>query len=116
MSQMRLVYIAGPFRGPTPWDVECNIRRAEELALQVNQLGCFAMVPHTMTRFFDKQCTDQHWLDGTLEMMRRCDGVIFAADWQRSSGARAEHDEALRLGMPLFYAIDDLHRWREARA
>ena len=30
---MKLVYIAGPFRAPTPWQVEQNVRRAESLAL-----------------------------------------------------------------------------------
>ncbi len=36
---MKCVYIAGPFRGETSWEVEKHIRHAEELAYEVARLG-----------------------------------------------------------------------------
>lgn len=36
---VKVVYIAGPFRAATPWLVEANVRRAEEVALAVWRLG-----------------------------------------------------------------------------
>ena len=50
--QMKLVYIAGPFRGSSAWDIEENIRVAERAALEVWKMGAAALCPHTNTRFF----------------------------------------------------------------
>jgi len=116
---MKVVYIAGPFRGPTPWDVECNIRDAEGLALAVAQAGAMPLCPHTMMRYFDKQCTDGFWLEGALELLRRCDAVLFAELWEESKGSVGEHEEAVRRGMPVFYEtgfeeLEQLEQWLQS--
>lgn len=110
---MKVVYVAGPFRGLTPWDVEKNIRRAEELALRVANAGAMPLCPHTMTRYFDKQCNDSFWLEGTLELLRRCDAMVMTDDWERSSGTRGERNEARGLGLPIFIEerFDELEEW-----
>lgn len=102
---MRLIYIAGPFRAPSAWQVELNIRDAEALGHRVmansnGELG--AVIPHTMYRFFDKSLPDSVFLEASLELMRRCDGVLLARDWVGSAGTRAEVAEAERLGIPVF--------------
>ncbi|TXH14484.1 MAG: DUF4406 domain-containing protein [Hyphomicrobiaceae bacterium] len=108
---MKVIYIAGPFRGPTAWAIEQNVRRAETLALKVWQLGAVALCPHTNTRLFDKEADDIVFLDGTMELLRRCDAVLLTDDWQKSSGARAEVEEARSLKRPVFANIHDLHSW-----
>lgn len=94
----KLVYIAGPYRAPTAWQCEQNIRDAEAVGYFVALLGAYPIIPHTK----------QFWLGGTLELMRRCDGVVFLKTWQSSSGARAERIEAERLGLPIF-GVAHLH-------
>lgn len=108
---MKLVYVAGPFRGANSWEVENNIRRAETLALEVWRLGAAAICPHTNTRFFQGAALDEVWLSGTLEMLRRCDAVMLTDDWQRSSGARAEAIQAVLRGIPTFTKLSDLAEW-----
>lgn len=108
---MKVIYIAGPFRGPSAWDIECNIRRAETLALEVWRSGAAALCPHTNTRFFQGAADDAVWLAGDLEMLRRCDALILTSGWERSSGARAERDEAIRLGLPTFESVGELREW-----
>lgn len=102
---MKLIYVAGPFRGKNSWDMENNIRRAEALALEVWRLGAAAICPHCNTRFFQGAAPDEVWLSGTLEMLRRCDAVITTHDWQLSKGARAEVAEAYTRGIPVFSSI-----------
>jgi hypothetical protein len=109
---MKVVYIAGPFRASTPWGVECNVRNAEVLALAVAACGAMPLCPHTMTRHFDGQLTDEFWLSGTLELLRRCDALVLVDGWERSSGTRAEAEEAKRLGLPIF----DAHQLVELKA
>jgi nucleoside 2-deoxyribosyltransferase len=113
---MKVVYVAGPFRGPNSWEIEENIRRAERLALEVWRLGAACICPHTNTRFFQGAADDAVWLDGDLEILERCDAVIFTPDWERSSGARAEFNHALAKAIPTFHALPTLKQWIDAEA
>ncbi len=111
---MKLAYIAGPFRAANAWLVEQNIRRAEELGFKVAGAGAFPIVPHTNCRFWNGTQTDEFWLEGTMEAMRRCDAVVFTDDYERSSGAVGEFAEAQRLGIPCFSGVDGFEafeRW-----
>jgi hypothetical protein len=107
---MRVVYVAGPFRAPTPWRVEQNIRRAEELALEVARCGAVPLCPHTVYRFFNGELDDQFWLDATMELLKRCDAIIVTPDWEKSSGARAEVEWMLNR-RPIFASVDVLKQW-----
>jgi len=105
---MKVIYIAGPYRGPTNWAIEQNIRRAEELALEVWKLGHAAICPHANTRFFQGELPDENWLDGDLEIMRRCDAVLLTEDWEKSFGAREEFIHAIEIGVRVFETIEEL--------
>ena len=108
---MKVVYVAGPFRGPNAWEIEQNIRRAEELSLAVWRMGAAALCPHTNTRFFQGAADDAVWLDGDLELLRRCDAILMTPDWERSSGARAEEAFAREHGVTVFYGLMELREW-----
>lgn len=108
---MKLVYVAGPFRGPNSWEIEQNIRRAEALALEVWRKGAAVICPHANTRFFQGAAKDDVWLEGDLEMLLRCDAMIMTDDWKRSTGATHEHAFAETEGIPIFYNLADLERW-----
>lgn len=112
---MKVVYIAGPFRGPSAWAIEQNIRRAEELALEVWKLGAAAICPHCNTRFFQGAADDSVWLDGDLEILKRCDAVLMTEGWQKSSGATVEHGAADVWGIPIFYDAETLKEWIDLR-
>ncbi len=107
----KVVYIAGPFRGPTAWDVACNVNRAEELAFAVAKAGAMPLCPHANTRNFNGTLTDEFWIEGTLELLRRCDAIILVRGWENSSGTRGEIAEAGRLNLPIFYDQCELRAW-----
>jgi hypothetical protein len=113
---MKLIYVAGPYRAASEWQLVQNIRRAEALALEVWHLGHACICPHKNTALLGGAADDSLWLEGDLEMMRRCDAVICTDDWQRSEGARNEVAEAKRLGIPVFLTIDELKIWTGAQA
>lgn len=105
---MKVIYVAGPFRGKDSWEMECNIRRAETLALEVWRLGAAALCPHINTRFFQHTLPDEVWMDGDLEMLRRCDAVLVTPDWERSAGAKTEVAEAKAKKIPVFETLEGL--------
>lgn len=108
---MKVIYIAGPFRGPNAWEIEQNIRRAEALALEVWRLGAAAICPHANTRFYQGAAPDGVWLEGDLAILARCDGVLMTEDWQQSQGAQAERLFAFKHFVPVFYTLVELNTW-----
>lgn len=111
MTPIRVVYIAGPFRGrpvTDQWDQQQKIHRAAVLAHQVWAAGFVALCPHLNTAPFQGSLDDAIWLEGDLELLRRCDAVLMTEDWRMSVGAQAEHDYAQAHGMPVFYTLDVL--------
>lgn len=108
---MILVYIAGRYRGPTAWDVEQNIRRAEEMGLQVAALGAAPVIPHANNRYFHGTFTDEFWLAATLAMLDVCGAVMLVPGWEGSVGTGDEIDRAKVRGIPVFERIRDLAAW-----
>ena len=110
-NQMKVVYVAGPFRARTPWLIEQNVRKAEEASARVALLGAVPLCPHTMYRHFDKMLPDKFWLESTLELLRRCDAILLVKGWEESSGSVSEHEEAGKLKIPVFHdTLEDFAR------
>src|SRR5690349_6591380 len=108
---MKVIYVAGPFRGKSHWEIAENIRAAERLALEVWKLGAAALCPHLNTAHFQNAAPDEVWLEGDLELLSRCDAVLVTNDWERSAGARAEVDYALSKGIPVFTGIHQVAKY-----
>jgi len=104
-GSFRLCYVAGPFRAPTPWQVEQNVRRAEEWSVVVARAGWVPVCSHTMYRHFDELdgVHSEFWLGGTLELLRRCDAVVFVPGWMYSKGSCGEYALGNKLGMPMWF-------------
>ncbi len=111
---MKVIYVAGPFRASNAWDIECNVRRAEEASLTIWRMGAAALCPHTNTRFFQGAAPDHVWIDGTLELMRRCDAVYVLPNAEQSRGTQGEIREAGAFGIPVFHDFDNLRAWLAA--
>lgn len=99
---MKHVYIAGPYRGKTAWEVEQNIRRAEEVAFKVAECGHVPVCPHSMYRYFNGELTDQFWLDGTISLLSRCDVMVVLSGYENSEGTKEEIAFAQEHGIPVF--------------
>jgi hypothetical protein len=115
---MLLAYVAGPFTAPTREGVEANIRRAELLGVEVAKRGVCPVCPHANTAAPEYETSQPYsfWIEATLEIMRRCDVVVFTPDWTKSQGARGEFEEAARLGLPCFFSMQELDEWLEVVA
>jgi predicted mannosyl-3-phosphoglycerate phosphatase (HAD superfamily) len=103
---MKVIYVAGPFRADTSWEMEQNVRRAEEVALELWKLGAAVICPHSNTRFYQGEADDQVWLDGDIEILKRCDAVYMLPDWTESVGASEEHKVAVESMKKTLYTMD----------
>lgn len=106
---MKLLYVAGPYRSPLGvWGVKQNIERAAMVARQLWLAGYAVICPHLNTAFMDGTDTDNIFLAGDIEILRRCDGIVMAGGWQDSKGACAEREFALGAGIPVFYSNESI--------
>lgn len=98
---MKLIYIAGKYRGKKRYHVKENIMFAERFQLELTKKypEYFFVVPHVMTAAVDGVHDDQYFLDGTLEVLKRCDGIYLLPNWEHSEGAKFEYDYALKNGI-----------------
>ncbi len=105
---MRVAFVSGPYRSANgPDGILANIMAAREVGKALWRMGLVALVPHCNTFLMDGAADDSVWLAGDLELLRRCDLVVMTPGWERSSGSRAEHDEAERVGLAVLYWPDD---------
>jgi hypothetical protein len=91
--------MAGPYRAPTAWEVEANIRRAEHFGLEVARMGGMPIIPHANCRFFNgvEGVPEAFWLAGTLRMLTVSDVLVLLPGWTKSKGTCAEYDHWLAL-------------------
>lgn len=109
---MKVIYIAGPYTAPTNWEVQENINRAMAAGRFVAEMGAMPLIPHSNTPLpFIGIQTPQFWYDGTMELLRRSDGILLIDGWETSKGATAEHSEAFKLDKKIFY-MSELDRMR----
>lgn len=105
----KVLFVAGRFRAKSMYDIEQNIRRAEDAALKLWRAGFVVICPHTNTRFFDGAAPDDIWLKGDREILKRCDGLVLIDSMDDlSEGVRGELEFALREGLAVCYDINIL--------
>lgn len=108
---IQVIYVAGPYRAQSTWQIECNIHEATKIGHQIAALGAIPLIPHRNTGHFDGLQTEEFWLEATLELMRRCDAVFAMPTWQRSQGASNEVETAQKINIPVFFTFPSLSQW-----
>ena len=116
MKEVR-VYIASPY---TLGDVGMNVRFQLDITNQLIDLGFIPFTPlyyHFQHIFHPRHYTD--WMKLDFAWLRQCDCLlrfhIVYDTYLTSSGADKEEEEAKRLGMPIFYSIDELVNYHKEK-
>jgi len=105
---MRVIYVVGPYRAETEYQVTQNIAMAEALAVTAWLEGFAVICPHKNSSHFGGLCSDEVFLEGYKEILRRCDGALTCWGWQNSEGSIAEVKLANELGIPVASSIREL--------
>jgi hypothetical protein len=93
-----------------------NVRNAEMLGFEVGKLGAMPVIPHKNTENFNGLFNDDFWIEGTKELMRRCDAAItveaLGLSYGHSKGSLGEVVEMrIYCGKPFFHSLGDLRFW-----
>lgn len=105
------VYVSGPYTAAMPEQRDANVVVARNVAAELIRRGFVPMVPHTMTHGWERHYSDLRYRDylrvGAL-WLERCDAILMLPNWERSDGARCEHELACSLGLRIYYDIEEL--------
>lgn len=101
---MKLLYIAGRYRGISDEQVKLNIEAAKYFGMLAIEMGWYPVIPHMNTAGMEKLTSvgDDFFIDGTMELMERCDAVLMIPGWEPSVGASGEYFRAKHLGIPIY--------------
>ena len=105
---MKIAYVAGPYRAKTIRGIVENINKAEAVAL-----GFVVVCPHKNSGLFDGDIPDENFLNGVIELMKRCDLVVMIPDWEKSTGATNEKSIAENEDMKVYFWPQDKDRLTE---
>lgn len=101
-TQLKIAYIAGPYRAPTVYQTTQNIQRAREVAAEFWKIGYAVICPHMNSALMDGVVPDGMFLAGDREFVKRMrpgDVFVLLPDWTKSAGTKAERELAVSLGL-----------------
>ena len=99
-----IIYIAGPYSNG---DVAQNVHNAIAYAETIIEKGHTPYIPH-LTHFWHLIFPRPYkfWLDYDSQFLPKCDCVYRIAG--RSEGADKEVNQAMDLGMPVYFRMEDI--------
>jgi len=89
-SKMKLAYVAGPYRAKTKLGVILNIIRARRVAKKLWKMGYAVICPHMNSALMDNIAPVNTFLDGYIEILKRCDVLVLQGKWKQSAGTLKE--------------------------
>lgn len=104
---MSVIYVAGPYSSTQGWNgVLENILAARAVARELWKMGWTVLCPHANSILMDgPDIPVRTFLNGDLELLRKCDAVFALRGWETSVGAREEVRFAYGLGLPVWMAL-----------
>jgi Domain of unknown function (DUF4406) len=106
---MKLIYVAGPYRADGWHYVLENILEARKYARALWLKGWAVICPHTNTILMDgPEFPAKVFLDGDIEILKRCDAILMLPRWLESVGAMGEYNAARECGMTIYLDLDEV--------
>lgn len=110
---IKQIYIAAPFTGNAD-QKRNNVEAARYIGARIARRGYYPVMPTVNTYGFNELAPtvpNDWWYFATVELMRRCDAVLFVDGWEQSTGCCFEKKEAEKQGIPIFFSIESLSEY-----
>lgn len=107
---VEVLFLAGAYMSLDPNEITQNIQLAEQHSIELWNRGYKVFCPHLNTQHFEvkAKADEKAYKEFDMRMLQYCDAVFVLPNWKSSTGAKAEIEEAKRLGKPIFYSLDEL--------
>ncbi|OXA83692.1 hypothetical protein B0A56_00805 [Flavobacterium columnare NBRC 100251 = ATCC 23463] len=104
---MKKIYIAGKVSGLS---IESVLKKFDNAQAEIEDLGFKAINPITVVN--DWQCDWHTAMKKCIKALMDCDAVVVLEDYKTSNGAKIELELCKRLGITIFYGVDDLAKYK----
>lgn len=97
---MKFVYVSHPYSN----DEKKNVKTARKYCQKLMELHPDWVIFNPLDNFKFAQgtgCTYDDFMRWDMEILKRCDIVVFCGKWQKSKGCSAEYKVAKELGMKI---------------
>lgn len=75
-------------------------------------MGAVAICPHKNSAYMGGALkSDDIFIQGDLEILNRCDAVLFLTGWETSSGCNAEMEHAKGRGKVILFSVNACWEW-----
>jgi hypothetical protein len=108
---MKLVYVAGKYSDKTLHDTFDNVRTAEKVARDLWKEKIPCICPHKNAEMFDDIASWKTFMDGSIEILKRCDALLAVSNWKNSKGAKLEIKYAQKNNIPVFFKTKACVNW-----
>lgn len=112
---MKVVYLASPYSADTDWHKYNNIQNAHLSAKYVWQNGMACISPVSNSAWMGGEIKEKTFLDGDIEILKRCDAIFMSGDWRHSKGCLGEMEYAADNCIPIFTTLNELVRWANGK-
>jgi hypothetical protein len=100
----RILYVAGPYRAPTPEGVDANIAKARAAAEHLWAIGYAVICPHLNSAHMEGD--PSIYMAGDLTIIERLDpekdGLYLLEGWSYSEGSVREYYAARDKGLTIY--------------
>ena len=100
---IKVIYVAGAYRAENDFARHLNCRKAELAALKLWTNGWAVICPQKNTEHFDGTLVDGRFLEGDIEILKRCDAIYMLNNFESSDGAKKELQVAKDIGLEIIY-------------
>ena len=104
---MKSIYIAGKVSG---LPIERVLKKFASAQSEIEDLGFKAINPIVVVN--DWQCEWHTAMKKCIKALMDCDAVVVLDDYKTSDGAKIELELSKRMGILIFYGVDDLTKYK----
>ena len=110
---MKRIYIAGAYSADNVITILDNIREGMRLATKVLLLGYAPFCPWLDFHFQlmlrgDEKLTVEDYYRYSIAWLKVSDAMLLVPGWQSSRGTKTEMEIADKMGIPIYYDINEL--------
>lgn len=114
VSRTKVIYVAGPFIGDSPWQTHQNVRIAEDKsAILWHDLGegVLVITPHLNSGNMIGVSDERTYINGYLKAVDISDCVYVLPNWEYSKGTKGEIVRAFENHTPVFFDTERVRWW-----
>lgn len=107
LPRLPMAYLSAPMSAPAAIDRMHHYLNARRASHELWEAEVLHYCPHTNSPSIGSSDVGyESWMAMDLEVLRRCDFIVMAGNWNESPGCRRELAMAMHLGLPIAYSVE----------